>query len=230
MDNMDTNVSNEKKLCKKCGSELSPGAKFCRKCGEEWLPEFKKELTCPKCGAENPDDSTYCESCGSKIHEAVDLGLSVKWATCNVELTDGKNMLFGWADPTGEKDSGVYSDIDICRTRYDMARANWGGNWRLPTKKECEELISKCKLSWKDEVMQKGMEVVGPNGKSIFLPAEGFRYHAEKKRVGELCNYWSGTLNENTPCHAFCLELDSNQSTLTICQNFYGLSVRPVQD
>lgn len=64
-------------------------------------------------------------------HEYVDLGLSVKWATCNV----------GADSP---EEYGTYFD-------YDNALAvpkSWGENFRLPTNNEFYELINSCTWTW----------------------------------------------------------------------------------
>ena len=76
-----------------------------------------------------------------------------------------------WVDlglPSGtlwknSNENGFYS--------YDDAIAKFGS--RLPTKEQLDELIDKCKWTWKSS--KKGYIVVGPNGNSIFLPAAGYR-------------------------------------------------------
>lgn len=42
--------------------------------------------------------------CQAQTHEAVDLGLSVKWATCNVGATSPQELggLYGWGDVSGQ--------------------------------------------------------------------------------------------------------------------------------
>lgn len=120
--------------------------------------------------------------------EAIDLGLSVKWAPYNLGATkpEGFGRLCGFGDPTGENTSFVttlYPDVDgnikpahISGTKFDVAHVKWGGKWRLPTKEEQAELRDKCKSEWVwwyNGVT--GKRYTGPNGKSIFLPSTGFR-------------------------------------------------------
>ena len=38
--------------------------------------------------------------------------------------------------------------INICGTKYDVARVNWGGNWRMPTTAEFNELVNNCEWTW----------------------------------------------------------------------------------
>ena len=120
--------------------------------------------------------------------QIVDLGLSVKWAGWNVGASspDQNGKLFGWGDPTGNEISTDQSKypieeppMSICGdTRYDMATVNWGRPWRLPTKKEFDELIKECK--WEPFTYKgvRGKKVMGPNGNTIFLP-----YTNRRKRV-----------------------------------------------
>ena len=116
-------------------------------------------------------------------HEYVDLGLSVKWATCNVGASKPEEYgdYFAWGETSTkeeytEENSLTYgkkmSDI-AGNAQYDAARANWGGSWRMPTEYEWQELIDKCKWEWGKVTGVKVNKVTGPNGNSIFLPAAG---------------------------------------------------------
>ena len=82
-------------------------------------------------------------------HEYVDLGLSVKWATCNVGASSP--CIFGESVEWEEKH-------------------NWGDGWRKPTRNEMDELIKKCNWKWTTQNNQTGYSVEGPNGNRIFLP------------------------------------------------------------
>ena len=129
--------------------------------------------------------------------EAVDLGLSVKWANCNIEAStpEAVGSYYAWGETEAKKeytpltykyylgdlnedsndDSEEYKNIgnSISGTAYDVVRTKWGGTWRMPTKKELEELCQEC--SWVDTEINgvKGKLVTGPNGNSIFLPCTG---------------------------------------------------------
>uniref|UniRef100_UPI0025B2398C PEGA domain-containing protein n=2 Tax=uncultured Muribaculum sp. TaxID=1918613 RepID=UPI0025B2398C len=79
-------------------------------------------------------------------HEYVDLGLSVKWAACNVGASSPEDYgnYYAWGETATkaeytESNSKTYGKTmgDISgNPQYDAARANWGGTWRLPTKAE----------------------------------------------------------------------------------------------
>ena len=120
-------------------------------------------------------------------HEYVDLGLSVKWATCNVGATtpEGYGAYYAWGE-TKEKSSYTWDtykygssmyDIqdlgDIKGTAYDAAYVNWGSNWRMPSDSEIGELNSKCTFKAYTENGVDGFLITGPNGNSIFCPTAG---------------------------------------------------------
>ena len=185
-------------------------------------------------------------------HERVDLGLSVKWATCNVGASSPSDYggYFAWGE-TSTKSSYDWSNCFDCldstgdswgtyklggQTRitptsgHDTARENWGGTWRMPTDAENDELCKKCKWTWTSKNGHNGYTVTGPNGNSIFLPAAGFRRGASSYGVGEGGVYWSSTLSSSYSDNARYLYFDSSgHNTL----NYYrrnGQSVRPVTE
>jgi hypothetical protein len=154
-------------------------------------------------------------------HEYIDLGLSVKWATCNVGASKpeeyGDYFAWGEIEPKEVYDwstykwcNGSYNNL----TKYctdaqfstvdgkkqlelsdDAARANWGGSWRMPTKEEQRELINNCTWTWTTQNGVNGCKVTSnKNGKSIFLPAAGVCIGSSIYDAGSGGNYWSSSL------------------------------------
>ncbi|MCQ2266038.1 MAG: hypothetical protein MJZ46_08400, partial [Bacteroidales bacterium] len=70
---------------------------------------------------------------------------------------------------------------------YDQAMSKFGNE--LPTKEQCEELVSSCKWAWTGN----GYKVTGPSGASITLPAAGYRNGSNVYYVGSIGYYWSST-------------------------------------
>ena len=139
------------------------------------------------------EDSSLTASCTVSVtadsHEAVDLGLSVKWAACNYNAASSYEIggYYLWGDPTGNAKIGfdivggevvpLYSapNMDsIGGTSYDIVRAKWGGKWRLPSMSEFNELYSKCTWTYTSQNGVNGIKITGPNGNSIFLPMTGY--------------------------------------------------------
>ncbi|MEG2243824.1 MAG: hypothetical protein RSC87_10160, partial [Muribaculaceae bacterium] len=113
---------------------------------------------------------TSCEKEGEGNVEYVDLGLSVKWASCNE----------GASSPEGD---GNY---------YTWKEAK---SFSLPTQAQFKELKDNC--TWKKSTKKgvKGMKVTGPNGNRIFIPFAGgsLNYHLISAQ-GTNGYYWSSTL------------------------------------
>ena len=170
---------------------------------------------------------------------AIDLGLSVKWCDTNLGATkeSGFGCYFGWSDPSGElkvADIKHYPSATppqcICNTDYDMALAVAGKDWRMPTKKEFDELQNLCKWSWfttADGV--SGCKVTGRNGNSIFLPAAGFRTEETEKSQNMSGHYWSGDLSKY-PEEACALFFNQQGPKDCKTRRYFGFSVRPVKD
>lgn len=190
----------------------------------------------------------------SNGHEAVDLGLSVRWATRNLgaaEIGD-PGSYFAWGETSAKADytwsayqHGASADA---LTKYsfsdamsrlepedDAAAASWGGGWRMPTSAEWEELCCKrnCVWEWTSVGDTPGYRITsrkaGYTDQSIFLPAAGyFRAHAIEgaEKSGY---YWSSTRNEPFADRALCLYFIPN--FIGIGNNGFrngGFSIRPV--
>lgn len=132
--------------------------------------------------------------------EAIDLGLSVKWASFNLGAYKPSDIgsLFYWAENNPSKRGGpCYKDINVHaigdiagNPKYDAAAAHYGNNWRLPSGEECQELIDLCKWVEKTIDGNEGRLVIGPNGNSIFLPYNQKQHISDKLVSG---HYWSST-------------------------------------
>ena len=190
------------------------------------------------------------------IHEYVDLGLSVKWATCNVGATKPEEYgdYFAWGE-TEPKSIYDWSTYKWCNGSYntltkynnnssygtvdnkttldlsdDAARANWGGSWRMPTDAELTELREQCTWTWTTQNGVEGYKVVSKtNGNSIFLPARHVDIGDCWDCINVLGNYWSSSLHMDSQTCAYELYFDSRVGVLhSVNLRYYGQSVRPV--
>ncbi len=173
-------------------------------------------------------------------HEYVDLGLSVKWGTCNVGASSPSDYgnYYAWGETKTkseyiEENSVMYGkNIGSIagNSTYDVARANWGGTWRLPTKEEIEELVSKCKREWTMQGGHRGYKITGPNCNSIFLPVAGWRYETSLNYAGEYGYYWSATPIEVDRYRTYDLYFYSGDFYRSWHTRYEGRSVRPVSE
>ena len=213
------------------------------------------------CGGGDGDDTDYAAIAamqgalgggtgGSMLDSRiVDLGLSVKWASCNVGATQPWEYggYYAWGE-TEEKSEyswntykygqnlempAKYCTTDNKRTLEpgdDVATVKWGGTWRMPTTPEQYELINNCTWTWTAINGVSGYRVTGPNGNSIFLPGAGYRDGTGVYDRGSLGRYWSSSLNSSFSSYAYDLYFNSslyywNSSNY---YRYFGHTVRPV--
>lgn len=180
--------------------------------------------------------------------QAVDLGLSVKWAAWNVGASSPEEYggYFAWGE-TEEKseyyrnnykfydsETGYYLYIGSCisGTQYDVAHVRWGGSWRMPTVDECKELVDECRWNWATYNGVKGQKVTGPNGNSIFLPLAGYYDGTGAYNQGVGYHYWSGGLYEGSSYDAWYLTCQVYTTGFGYGHGYrdYGVPIRPVSD
>ena len=138
-------------------------------------------------------ESYYTKSGTISGHDYVDLGLSVKWATCNLDANNPWDY------------GGHYAWTSSINT--------WGSSWRMPTKEEMEELLT-CKIEWTIYHNSGGYRIIGPNGKSMFLPAAGMAFNPDDKPsdMDAEAEYWSSTYYKNNYAYQFFISWDENTS------------------
>ena len=189
-------------------------------------------------------------------HEYVDLGLSVKWATCNVGATTPEEYggYYAWGE-TEEKDDYGWSTYKWCNGSYDtmtkyctnssfgtvdnktvldpeddVAHVKWGGSWRMPTRAEQDELLDNCIWTRTTQNGVNGYKVTSKtNGNSIFLPAAGERVGTFLNSSGSSGFYWSSSLRDGGSSYACnLLFLNGDYDWKDYCLRYDGSTVRPV--
>lgn len=169
-------------------------------------------LCCISTTAIATNDSNSCPP--PKGVKMVDLGLSVKWADRNVGATsvDDYGMLYMWGTCNPnligyEAPNLNTAPVNICGTKFDVARVKWGAPYRLPSKKELKELKTLCKWEWTEKDNTEGWLVTGPNGNSIYLPAAGYKDPGGSTECRDSwAYYWSGTLVAPKDKNAYMLD------------------------
>lgn len=164
-------------------------------------------------------------------YEYVDLGLSVNWATFNVGATvpEGFGNYYAWGEVQKKKSYNIYTyrwnnyigqyATSILKPEDDVAHEIWGGDWRMPTKEEFQELIDNC--IWQLTTINGigGYRVTsrkdGYTERSIFLPLAGYYYNNALRMPWQKSNerymglgfYWSSSLyiDNNEPWYLWLL-------------------------
>ncbi len=181
-----------------------------------YVNENDKVYTTPENGGQGGVDENQ--------YEYVDLGLpsGLKWATCNVGATKPEEygLYFAWGETDGYTAEQVGVDrqfiwneykygISFGVTKYnetdgklvleltdDAAHINMGGNWRMPTSVECQELIDNTTSAWTTVNGVQGMKFTSKSdtSKSIFVPAGGDCGYGNVIGAGDLGSLWSSSL------------------------------------
>lgn len=172
-------------------------------------------------------------------HKWVDLGLSVKWATCNVGAKTpteyGEYYAWGETCPKEEYNEESYTyprDPRRLDAAHDAATVNWGAPWRMPTIREMEELLDYCtweKVKMGDVVGYKiTSKKPGYKNASIFLPKSGYRSDYTRLSAGSDGHYWSSNLEWRVGTMAHGIGLMEGMVGLHLLGRYPGRSVRAV--
>jgi hypothetical protein len=186
----------------------------------------------------------------------------ILWATCNVGAynPDEYGDYFAWGE-TIPKETYNWNTYQYCMGSYttmtkyctnssygyngfidnltvllpedDAATANWGSDWRMPTKAEWQELYNNTTCTWTTQNGVNGRLFTASNGNSLFLPAAGYGYeYILGDDAGGGGYYWSSSLDLdiNRPFSAWFFTVFSSGYYMDRSyMRYYGRSVRAVR-
>lgn len=202
----------------------------------------------------------------TKQYEYVDLALpsGLKWAKCNVgaEKETDYGYYFQWGDVEDHGNSAYRctfykhcNNTSYALTKYcndssygtvdnkftlepedDAARANMGGDWRMPTQTECQELLDYTNHEWAKDFNGSGVSGYKftsrtDKNKYIFIPASGYCTGYQWFGAGYFSFVWSSSLCASNIYNACVLGFDSYSIGVDENRNRVdGLVVRGVMD
>ena len=127
---------------------------------------------------------------------------------------------------------GWITTNNVLAPEHDAARAHWGGEWRMPTKQELQDLVDKCDRTWVTTNGVKGCLVRGRDGfesVAIFLPAAGFGHETALKNGGTWGYLWSSEPNPDNSYLSWRLNFRSTSFYMDYHYDRHlGASFRPV--
>lgn len=182
----------------------------------------------------------------------VDLGLpsGISWASENITDNYGKTAYFAWGETSTKSNYnwdtymfGTYDNLTKYTTRSsdsrngnfdgytvleledDAAQVKFGEHWRIPSMNDWKELVTRCKWTWTTLNSNNGFKVTGPNGKSIFLPADGQKDRSERYQTGQKGFYWSSDLYKKSSELAWGFVFDSEGADYDVSDSWlFGYS------
>ena len=214
-------------------------------------PKQSKPATKPTKASPKPKQSSKpagASLCPDGNHpHMIDLGLpsGTKWACCNVGANKPEEYggYYAWGETEtkstyswstyihcdGTRESCHDIGKDISGTKYDVAHVKWGGSWVMPTGDQQDELRNNCTYKWTTvNGVEGGRFTSKKNGKSIFLPAAGYRYGSGLSDAGSGGFYWSSTQNPSNTNNAYNLNFYSGDVDWSGDSRYNGQGVRPV--
>ena len=175
------------------------------------------------------EDNGMYSQCSVTVTDYVDMGLSVKWGTCNIGASspEGYGYAYAWGEITPKNSfswanykwcNGTYTSLTKYNDDYqygyvdmkytldssdDVATVTLGSGYKIPSSQQWQELLD---YSTWTETTRNGIAgflvtstVAGYTDKYIFLPLSGLVYDITDPQQ----DYWSSTM----PRHAAAVAL-----------------------
>ena len=170
----------------------------------------------------------------------VDLGLDtgVYWSNINLggSSSDDSGDYYAWGE-TSAKTSfdkpATYPDLgaDIGGSNNDAAHVSWGGLWRLPTRNDINDLLTKCTWTEVTKYGQPMYKVVGPSGDSIFIAKRGSMSGTSVANDGTRASLWTSNLNAtegHSQDNAYGTSFYGSNRTVDAVARYLGYTIRPI--
>lgn len=214
--------------------------------GEAMQEQFTRQYSDPPSPSSATNTSEEEKEDEEYTFHAVNLGLSVMWASANVGADTPEDFgyyfapgetsakeLYSWDNykyGTSADNLTKYNEKDTLTTLTaddDAATVNLGSQWRTPTVEEWTALKDSCEWIWTLQNDVMGYLVVGQNGNSIFLPAAGMKYDDKWPYEGEQGEYMSSSLVQT---YVWATEFTAKDiNTYAAGDRRNGLTVRAVR-
>lgn len=193
-------------------------------CVDLGLPSGILWATC-NIGASVPEEAGTYFAWGDTVSKEMYDWKSYRYAN----FVDGNYLLNKYCTNPVYGVGGFADSLTTLEPVDDAATANWGTEWRMPTREEFDELYRETTFVWTTLNGVEGRLLTGRNGNSIFLPATGF-YLDDKLICTGLGIYWSSSLQTTSQVSAWSLHFDyENCHVCATYERSRGQCVRAVR-
>ncbi len=142
---------------------------------------------------------------------------------------DGWHTLTKYCNDASCGYNGFTDNLTVLQPSDDAATANRSSEWCMPTKVQWEELYNNTISRWTSQNGVNGRLFTASNGRSIFLPAAGYRGDGELNFSGDWGYYTSSSLNTDCPGYAWLFGFNPDDCSVYGNNRDYGRSVRAVR-
>ena len=184
-------------------------------------------------GAEKPEDYGYYFWWGDTVgyKRENDKWVASDGSNSNYSFTSGNTPTYGKIVSTLQSEGWITSG-SVLAPEHDAAHKHWGGDWRMPTKQEFDDLNSKCDWTWTTLNGVNGCVIRGRGdyaSNSIFLPCAGEGDGDFADNTGSNGAYWSSVPYGNNDIAWYLCLYSGRHDTYGIGFRRCGMSVRPLQ-
>ena len=119
------------------------------------------------------------------------------------------------------------------KPEFDAATQIMGGDWRMPTNDEIQELLVNTTNKWVENFNgtgRNGYKFISTKdtSKYIFIPAAGNRQGSSSNYQGEVGGFWSSSSDTSVGSYAWSLVFDSEERYMGRSHPYIGRTVRGV--
>ena len=184
-------------------------------------------------GAEEPYESGYYFWWGDTVgyKRVNNAWVASDGSSSNFSFDAGNTPTYNKSIATLQSEGWITAD-SVLVPEHDAAHVHWGGNWRMPTKQELDDLNYYCDWTWTTLNGVNGYVVCGRGNyasNSIFLPVAGYGYGTSLDLSGWHGYYWSSVTDPYSILWTWCLYFHSGRHDASDYDRDLGQAIRPLQ-
>ena len=140
-----------------------------------------------------------------------------------------KYIMYQQVNPETGESFGNIDKKNQLMTNDDAAHVSMGGNWRMPTLDNVQELIDNCTREYISVDGVPGVKYVGPNNNSIFFPCTGCYIDGALQYEGTTGDYWTSRAEDENVANAFYMTVRAKETYEQIIYSNSRAQARPIR-